>query len=153
MLPAHPQILRQIRSTTVTIRTTTVRIRQAAWREMLGRTFNRIVRAISGLPFLDTQCGFKVMRREAVLPLFRAARVERFAYDVEILYLAQKARLRIIEEPVIWRNAPGSKVNPVTDSLDMLKDVLRIAIRDRRGAYGAIGVMADPAERASRGDP
>ena len=130
-----------------------VEVHQPAWREMLGRTFNRIVRAISGLPFHDTQCGFKVMRREAVLPLFRAARVERFAYDVEILYLAQKARLRIIEEPVIWRNAPGSKVNPVTDSLVMLKDVFRITICDRRGDYGAIDVKADPAERASRGDP
>jgi len=126
-----------------------VEIRQAAWRQMLGRTFNRIVRALSGLPFHDTQCGFKVMRREAVLPLFRAARVERFAYDVEILFLAQKARLRIIEEPVIWRNALGSKVNPVTDSLDMLKDVVRIAIRDRRGAYGTIGARGDSGTRES----
>jgi dolichyl-phosphate beta-glucosyltransferase len=121
-----------------------VEIRQPAWRETLGRTFNRIVRAISGLPFMDTQCGFKVMRREAVLPLFRAARVERFAYDVEILYLARKAGLRIIEEPVIWRNAPGSKVNPITDAFDMLVDVLRIVLRDRRGGYGAIGA-GDPA--------
>ncbi len=116
-----------------------VEVHQPAWREMLGRTFNRIVRAISRLPFRDTQCGFKVMRGEAVLPLFRAARIERFAYDVEILYLAQKTGLRILEEPVIWRNAPGSKVNAVTDSLDMLKDVVRIVLRDRRGAYGRIG--------------
>jgi dolichyl-phosphate beta-glucosyltransferase len=129
-----------------------VEIRQAAWREMLGRTFNRIVRAISGLPFHDTQCGFKVMRREAVLPLFRAARVNRFAYDVEILYLAQKARLRVIEEPVIWRNALGSKVNPITSSLDMLKDVIGIAIRDRRGGYAAIEAKADAADRPPGGE-
>lgn len=129
-----------------------VEIRQAAWREALGKTFNRIVRAISGLRFHDTQCGFKVMRREAVLPLFRAARVERFAYDVEILYLAQKAGLRIVEEPVIWRNALGSKVNPVTDSLDMLKDVIGIAIRGRRGGYSAIDAPDGCARRADGRD-
>lgn len=128
-----------------------VEIRQAAWRETLGRTFNRIVRAVSGLPFHDTQCGFKVMRREPVLPLFRAARVERFAYDVEILYLARKACLRISEEPVIWRNSLGSKVNPVTDSLDMLKDVIGIVLRDRRGGYGAIGASVGPGARVDGG--
>ena len=120
-----------------------VEVHQPAWREFLGHGFNRIVRAISGLPFRDTQCGFKVMRRDAVLPLFLAARVDRFAYDVEILYLARKAGLRVIEEPVIWRNSPGSKVNAVTDSLDMLKDVIRIAIRDRRGGYEAIGAAPE----------
>jgi len=105
----------------------------------MGRTFNRIVRLMTGLPFRDTQCGFKVMRREAALPLFRAARVERFAYDVEILYLARKAGLRVEEIAVHWRDAPGSKVHPVVDSMAMLKDVTRILWRDRRGRYGRIG--------------
>ena len=111
-----------------------VEIRQPAWREMMGRTFNGLVRVLTGLPFRDTQCGFKVMRREAVLPLFRAARVERFAYDVEILYLARRAGLRVLEMPVIWRNAPGSKVRPIGDSLVMLKDVLMLLRRHGRTA-------------------
>jgi glycosyltransferase involved in cell wall biosynthesis len=113
-----------------------VEIHQPAWREAMGRCFNRLVRALTGLPFRDTQCGFKVMRRRDVLPLFRAARVERFAWDVEFLYLARKAGLRVAEVPVIWRDARGSKVNAVTDSLSMLVDVLRVVWRDRRGRYG-----------------
>ena len=101
----------------------------------MGRTFNRIVRLLTRLPYRDTQCGFKVMRREAAAPLFRAARVERFAYDVEILMLARVARLRVREIPVLWRDAPGSKVHAVRDSLAMLRDVLRVLWRERRGAY------------------
>jgi len=113
--------------------------RQAAWREMMGRIFNALVRALTGLPFRDTQCGFKLMRRDETLPLFRAARVERFAYDVEILYLARKAGIRVAEVPVRWRNAAGSKVNALLDPFDMLKDIVRVRLRDRLGRYGAIG--------------
>lgn len=116
-----------------------VEVPQPFWRQTMGRTFNRIVRRMTGLPFKDTQCGFKVMRRAAALPLFRAARVERFAYDVEILYLARKAGLRVLEIPVTWRDSPGSKVHPVVDSMAMLKDVTRILWRDHRGRYGRIG--------------
>ncbi len=116
--------------------------RQPAWRQAMGRLFNRLVRAITGLEFRDTQCGFKAMRRDAVLPLFRAARVERFAYDVEILYLARKAGIGVAEVPVLWRDAPGSRVRALRDSFDMLKDVIRIVCRDRRGGYGSLGEAA-----------
>lgn len=117
-----------------------VEIRQPFWREMMGRTFNQIVRGATGLPYSDTQCGFKVMRREAVLPLFRAARIERFAYDVEILYLAAKEGLKVRELPVVWRDARGSKVHPVRDALAMFRDILFIVWRDARSGYGRIGV-------------
>ncbi|MFQ5876746.1 MAG: dolichyl-phosphate beta-glucosyltransferase [Acidobacteriota bacterium] len=110
--------------------------RQPLWRELMGRCFNLLVRAITGLPYRDTQCGFKVMRREAVLPLFRAARVERFAYDVEILYLARKAGVKVLEVPVLWRDSPASKVHALFDSVDMLKDIVGVVARDRRGRYG-----------------
>ncbi|MEK7798748.1 MAG: hypothetical protein AAB297_02875, partial [Acidobacteriota bacterium] len=72
-------------------------------------------------------------------PLFRAARVERFAYDVEILYLARKAGIRVAEVPVLWRNAPGTKVNALVDPLDMIKDIVRVVLRDRLGRYGTLG--------------
>ena len=119
-----------------------VEVHQPFWREGMGRIFNRIVRLLTGLPFSDTQCGFKVMRRDAVLRLFRTARIDRFAWDVEILYLAAKAGLEVREIPVLWRNAPGSKVRPVRDSLNMLRDVVRIRWRDRRGRYGRLGAEA-----------
>ena len=115
-----------------------IEIHQPLWRESMGRCFNMLVRAITSLPYRDTQCGFKVMRREVVLPLFRAARVERFAYDVEILYLARRAGIRVAEVPVIWRDSPGSRVNAVLDSFDMLKDIIGIVLRARRGRYGEI---------------
>jgi len=116
-----------------------VEIHQAAWREMMGRGFNALVRLLTGLPFRDTQCGFKLVRRQEVLPLFRAARVERFAWDVGILYLARKAGRRVREVPVLWRNAAGTKVNALVDPLDMLKDIVRIVLRDRLGRYGRLG--------------
>jgi len=116
-----------------------VEIHQAAWREMMGRGFNALMRLLTGLPFKDTQCGFKLARRQDVLPLFRAARVERFAWDVEILYLARKAGVRVREVPVLWRNAPGTKVNALIDPFDMLKDIVRVLVRDRLGRYGRLG--------------
>jgi dolichyl-phosphate beta-glucosyltransferase len=125
--------------------------RQPFWRQVMGRTFNRLVRALTGLPFRDTQCGFKVMRRETVLPLFRAARIERFAYDVEILYLARKAGIRTIEVPVVWRDSPASKVNALTDSCAMLRDIIRIVLRDRRGRYGRLGPEAAAGARGEEG--
>src|SRR5262249_36995920 len=115
-----------------------IEIHQPFWREGMGRVFNRIVRTLTGLPFKDTQCGFKVMRREAVVTLFRTARIDRFAWDVEILYLAGRAGLRVREMPVLWRNSAGSKVHAVRDSLRMLRDVLRIRWRDARGRYGRL---------------
>jgi glycosyltransferase involved in cell wall biosynthesis len=116
-----------------------VEIHQAAWREMMGRGFNALVRLLTGLPFRDTQCGFKLARLAEVLPLFRAARVERFAWDVEFLYLARKVGVRVSEVPVLWRNAAGTKVNALLDPLDMLKDIVRVVARDRLGRYGRLG--------------
>ncbi len=127
-----------------------IEVRQPAWRQMMGKCFNLLVRTLTGLPFVDTQCGFKVMRRSQVMPLFRAARVERFAYDVEILYLARKAGVKIAEVPVIWRDAAGSKVNAVRDSLDMLLDIVRVVLRDRRGRYGTPERLAPAPDEGER---
>jgi glycosyltransferase involved in cell wall biosynthesis len=116
-----------------------VEVAQPFWRQTMGRVFNGIVRTATGLPYRDTQCGFKVMRRDAVVPLFRAARIERFAYDVEILYLARKARLEVREIPVLWRDAAGSKVRAARDSLRMLREVAEVLWRDKRSRYGRLG--------------
>lgn len=119
-----------------------VELRQPVWRQTMGRIFNRIVRLLTRLPYRDTQCGFKVMRRSAAAPLFRAARVERFAYDVEILILARQAGLRVREIPVVWRDAPGSKVHAVKDSLAMLRDVVLVLWRQRRGKYDRLAPVS-----------
>ena len=99
-------------------------------REQAGRIFNLLVRLATGLPFWDTQCGFKAFRLDVCRPIFEAARIDGFAFDVELLYLAQRAGLRICEIPVRWNDAEGSKVRFLQDSLRMLREV--IALRTRR---------------------
>ncbi len=95
-------------------------------REQAGRVFNLLVRIATGLPFWDTQCGFKAFRLDVCRPILEAARIEGFAFDVELLYLAQRAGLRLREIPVRWNHAEGSKVRFVHDSLRMLCEVVEL---------------------------
>src|SRR5437667_4441558 len=98
-------------------------------REQAGRVFNLLVRVATGLPFWDTQCGFKAFRLDVCLPILEAARVDGFAFDVELLFLANHAGLRIREIPVRWNHAEGSKVSFFRDSLRMLREVIAIRAR------------------------
>jgi len=102
--------------------------KQPWWRQGMGKTFNRIVKVLIMDDFRDTQCGFKLFAGDTARDLFREARIDRFAYDVEILALAKKNGYRVAEVPIRWINAPGSKVHPVLDSLQMLKDLCRIRL-------------------------
>ena len=116
-----------------------VQVRQGWLRQTMGRTFNRIIRVMTGLPFHDTQCGFKLMDRERMRPLFEKMAVDRFAFDVEWLFLCSRFGLSVREVPVVWRNAPGSKVSIVGDPLNMIVDVARVRWRFRRGLYNPEG--------------
>jgi len=97
-------------------------------REQAGRVFNLLVRLATGLPLWDTQCGFKAFRLDACRPILEAARIQGFAFDVELLYVAQRAGLRIREVPVRWNHAEGSKVNFFSDSLQMLRQVIGLRL-------------------------
>ena len=97
-------------------------------REQAGRIFNLIVRLATGLPFWDTQCGFKAFRLDVCRPIFAAASVDGFAFDVELLYLAQRAGLRLREIPVRWNHSEGSKVRFVHDSLGMLREIIALRV-------------------------
>jgi len=112
-----------------------VEIRQNAVRQNMGRVFNLVVRSMTRLPFQDTQCGFKLMDRDRVLKIFERMIVDGFAFDVELLYVANRFGLRIAELPVVWRNAPGSTVSVGLAPPAMLRDVLRVLWRFRRGGY------------------
>ena len=101
-------------------------IHQPWRREQAGRAFNLLVRIATGLPFWDTQCGFKAFRLDVCRPVLEAARLDGFAFDVELLYLAQHAGLRIREIPVRWNHAEGSKVSFFRDSLRMLREVIAL---------------------------
>jgi dolichyl-phosphate beta-glucosyltransferase len=104
-------------------------------REQGGRIFNLVVRLATGLPFWDTQCGFKAFRMSVCRPLVEAATVDRFGFDVELLYLAFRAGLRLKEVPVRWSHNEGSKVSVVSDSFKMLSEVGLIRQHARRGVY------------------
>jgi glycosyltransferase involved in cell wall biosynthesis len=104
-------------------------VRQPWRREQGGRVFNLLVRLSTGLPFWDTQCGFKAFRLDVCRPILQSAAIAGFAFDVELLYLAHHAGLRLREIPVRWNHAEGSKVNFLRDSLRMLREV--IVLRSR----------------------
>jgi dolichyl-phosphate beta-glucosyltransferase len=110
---------------------TTVKQRQRWYRQKMGKAFNRIMRAITGLPYIDTQCGFKLMPRSVAREIFNRAIVDRFAFDVEMLMLAHHRGFTVAEVPVLWFNSPDSRVHIVRDSFRMLRDVL--ALRWRLG--------------------
>jgi dolichyl-phosphate beta-glucosyltransferase len=98
-------------------------------REQGGRVFNFVVRVATGLPFWDTQCGFKAFRLDVCQPVFERAQTEGFGFDVELLYLAWRAKLRMREIPVHWNHFDGSKVSFFRDSIRMFGEV--VALRSR----------------------
>lgn len=104
-------------------------IHQPWRREQAGRAFNLLVRLATGLPFWDTQCGFKAFRLDVCRTILEAARIDGFAFDVELLYLARHAGLRVREIPVRWNHAEGSKVQFFKDSLLMLREVIALRAR------------------------
>jgi dolichyl-phosphate beta-glucosyltransferase len=110
--------------------------KQPWWRQGMGKIFNRIVRLVVLDGFSDTQCGFKLFTRKTAKNLFEQAKVDRFAYDVEILCLARRLGYSILELPVKWINSPGSKVHPVADSLQMLFDLCKIRLAAGRFKRG-----------------
>jgi dolichyl-phosphate beta-glucosyltransferase len=104
-----------------------------SWRrEQAGRIFNLIVRLATGLPIWDTQCGFKSFRLEVCRPILEAARLQGFAFDVELLYLGHRAGLRLLEIPVRWNHAEGSKVRLVQDSLRMLREIIALRLHSNQ---------------------
>ncbi|MFL6589446.1 MAG: dolichyl-phosphate beta-glucosyltransferase [Chthoniobacterales bacterium] len=108
--------------------------RQPWRREQGGRVFNLIVRLATGLPFWDTQCGFKAFRLEVFRPILERAKTDGFGFDVELLYLAQKANLRLREIPVRWNHYEGSKVSVLRDSVRMVREVAEIRLSAGRGS-------------------
>ncbi len=87
-----------------------VGVHQAAMREWSGRVFNLVMRATTGLPFRDTQCGFKLFRRDAAAVIFSRQRLEGFGFDVEDLLIARIHGIKVVEVPVRWDNVEGTKV-------------------------------------------
>ena len=112
-----------------------ISVHESPFREFAGIIFNKIVRIILWLPFVDTQCGFKAFRRERCNIIFEQQTIERFGFDPELLYLARHHGLRTVEIPVRWGHSPATKVSMMRDSIQMFIDVFTIRWNALRGRY------------------
>jgi len=112
-----------------------ITVHESGFREFAGIIFNKIVRIVLWLPFVDTQCGFKAFRRERCEILFEQQRIERFGFDPELLYLARHHGLKSVEIPVRWSHSPATKVNMLRDSVQMFLDVFTIRWNAILGRY------------------
>lgn len=112
-----------------------IRVRQPWWRQLMGKIFNGFVQVLILPGIHDSQCGFKCFPREVAQQVFPRQRIDRFGFDVEVLWIARKLGYRIAEVPVTWTNDPLSKVHPIRDSFWMLVDLFRIWHSIRGGSY------------------
>lgn len=104
-------------------------------REQGGKVMNLIIRTMSGLPFADTQCGFKAFRMSKFRPLLDVMTIDRFGFDIEFLFVANYHKLRLKEIPVRWNNVEGSKVNVIRDTRRMFTELGQIRRNARKGVY------------------
>jgi dolichyl-phosphate beta-glucosyltransferase len=118
--------------------------RQSVARQVMGRTFNLLLRALLSLDFKDTQCGFKAFRRTAAITLFSLQRTEGWGFDPEILFLANRLGFRVAEIPVVWAHDEGSRIRPVLDGMMMLLEMLRIRWAALSGLYETSARVASP---------
>jgi dolichyl-phosphate beta-glucosyltransferase len=117
--------------------------REPPLRQLAGVIFNGFVRIFTGLPFHDTQCGFKAFVREPSRIIFEQQRIERFGFDPEILFLARHHGLRSVEVGVRWSHDPASKVRVIHDSVSMFGDLLYIRWNWALGRYPKSGRKTD----------
>lgn len=110
-------------------------IHQPWYREKMGKMFNFMVNILLLKGIIDTQCGFKGFKKEAVKKVFNKCSIDGFSFDVEALYLANKYNFKIKEVPIQWENSTLSKVSPIKHSIQMFKDLLGIKIKDIKGYY------------------
>lgn len=112
-----------------------VRYNEPVYRHLMGRVFNFIVKVLAVPGFQDTQCGFKCFRRQVALDILDSQTIDGWAFDVELLFIAQKRGYRIVEVPVNWYYRANSRINPIRDAIEMVREVVRIRLNGWRGRY------------------
>ncbi len=101
-------------------------VRQPFLRETAGKMFSLVQRSILGSGIRDTQCGFKMFTREAIESVFPHQQLERWAFDAELVFIALRLGLEVVEVPVRWVNSPDTKVNALADGMQMVADLWKI---------------------------
>jgi len=115
--------------------------KQPLHRRLLGRLFNLALRLVLGLQFHDTQCGFKAFTRRSAHLIFPLQNVERWGFDPELLYLARKFGLTMVEVPVAWAHREGTRISPLRDGLRMVGEMIMIRWNSLSGKYARVGVQ------------
>ncbi|MAG77992.1 glycosyl transferase, partial [archaeon] len=110
-------------------------IQQPWYRRIPGQVFPLLVNLMGISKLKDTQCGFKLFKKDTAKHLFSKQKIDKFSFDAEVMYLAEKYKYKIKELPVIWKNDTDSKLNPIRDSFNMFKELVKIKINDLKGAY------------------
>ncbi len=108
--------------------------RQPIGREYAGRVFNSVMRLVTGLPFLDTQCGFKLFHSAEAGRIFPLQQLDGFGFDVEDLYIARVLGIPVVEVPVRWNNVEGTRVS-LWNGIRSFGDPLKIRILHLSGKY------------------
>ena len=111
------------------------RVDEPQYRHLMGRVFNLIVRLLAIPKIQDTQCGFKVFRREAARDVFALQTIDGWGFDVEVLFIALKHKYTLIEVPITWYYKPQTKISPLRDSINMVLEVMRVRLNGWRGKY------------------
>jgi len=110
-------------------------IHQPWFRDIGGRFFNLLVRFFAGLKLHDTQCGFKLFKRNSTRGAFERMHVEGFGFDPELLFLIERGGGKVVEVPVRWNDNPATKVRFFRDSTRMVLDLMAIRWRSFMGKY------------------
>jgi dolichyl-phosphate beta-glucosyltransferase len=110
-------------------------IRQPLYRQFFGRCFNAVTRAVMGLPYADTQCGFKAFTRAAAQTVFQLETIERWGFDPEILFIARKRGFKVVEVPVSWAHDERTRISYLKDGLRMLQDIAIVRWNAMLGRY------------------
>ena len=119
-------------------------IHQPLYRRFFGRCFNWVTRKVMGLPYKDTQCGFKAFKRDAAQVIFRLQTIERWGFDPEILFIARRLGYKVVEVPVTWGHDERSRISYLKDGMKMLEEMAQIRRNSLRGRYDeAIAAMKD----------
>jgi glycosyltransferase involved in cell wall biosynthesis len=122
--------------------------RQPLYRQFFGRCFNAVTRAVMGLRFADTQCGFKAFTRAAAQTVFQLQTIEGWGFDPEILFIAVKRGYRVTEVPVSWAHDERTRMSYLKDGMKMLEEIAAIRWNALRGRYGK---PVEPLHRAASG--
>jgi glycosyltransferase involved in cell wall biosynthesis len=109
-------------------------VRQPAAREYAGIVFNAVMRGITGLPYRDTQCGFKLYHSSAAVEVFSRQLIDGFSFDVEDLVIARVLGYKAVEVPVRWNNVEGTKVS-LRNGLRSFVDPVQIRWNEMQGKY------------------